>query len=158
MLDVGAGGVEIALVLVGARAPLEDLGAQAVARAAGARAELEGERQVVDARELAPRLTRTQPIRKSTSARSRSLKPGRCAICFAVLSSVSASSSSPRYICAHERASQAAQSEVGKLAGDDGEVVQQSNGVVPTRLLDRLLGRDDLRLERARAPRRGTRP
>ena len=48
VLDVGDGGVEVALVLVGARAPLEDLGAQPVAGAAGALTELEGERQVVD--------------------------------------------------------------------------------------------------------------
>ena len=47
VLDVGDGGVEVALVLVGARAPLEDLGAELVAGAAGALTELEGERKVV---------------------------------------------------------------------------------------------------------------
>ena len=55
VLDVRDGGVEVALVLVGTGAPLEDLGTQPVARATGALTELQGEREVVDGPRVALR-------------------------------------------------------------------------------------------------------
>ena len=144
VLDVGARGGEIALVLVGARAPLEDLGAQAVARAAGAGAELEGERQVVDGSRVGAPLDADAADPEEHFRAVEVAEPGPVRD---LLRRLEQRQRLVELASVHLRpgaGSQAAQSEVGKLAGDDGEVVQQSNGVIPTRFVDRLLHRDDL--------------
>ena len=149
VLDVGDGGVEVALVLVGARAPLEDLGAQPVARAAGALTELEGEREVVDGARVGATLDAdaADPEEDLRAVEVAEAGPVRD-----LLGGLEQRQRLVELAAVHLRpraGGQATQGEVGKLGGNDGELVQKRDGVVPARLLDCLLRRDDPRLERS---------
>ena len=120
------GGIEVALVLVGARAPLEDLGAQPVAGAAGALAELEGERQVVDGAGVGA------PLDAHAADPEEHLRAVEIVEAGPVRDLLGGLEQAQRLVelaAVHLRPrarGQAAQREVGILGGDDGDLVQQA--------------------------------
>ena len=148
-LDVGARGVEVALMLVRARAPLEDLGPEPVARATGALAELESERQVVDR----PR------VRASLDADAAEPEEDVRAVEVVEAGPVRDLLGGPeqrqrlvQLAAVHLRPrarEQAAEREIGILGGHDRDLVEECDGVVPAGLAHRVLRRGDRDLEHA---------